>query len=207
MSETTFALQSLLDRMKTGDERARKELIERANRRLAVIARKLLRSFPRVHAEEETMGVVNEAYPRLDKALADLKPNDVRQFLGLASLKMRQTLLDMVRKLDGRGEEERPAVVPLRAAGPDGEVRGAEPAVAGDEVFGRARGIDVLDAIGKLSDIQREVVELLYFQGMTQAEAGEILGCSEDTVKRRWAEARVMLFTRLKAYKAGESTS
>lgn len=206
MAETTIVLQSMLDRMRAGDDRARKELIERANVRLAVIARKLLRSFPRVSAEEETMGVVNEAYPRLDKALADLKPGDVRQFLALASLKMRQTLLDMVRRLNGRGEEERPNMVPLRTGGGDGEARGAEPAAAGDEMFSRARGLDVLDSIGKLGDTQREVVELLYFQGLTQAEAGEVLGVSEDTVKRRWAEARVSLFTRLKSYKGGEST-
>lgn len=207
MADTTIALQSLLDRMRSGDDLARKELIERANRRLAIIARKLLRSFPRVSSEEETAGVVNEAYPRLDKALVDLKPGDVRQFLALASLKMRQTLLDMVRRLNGRGEIERPDVVPLQAPGADGVIRGAEPATGGDEMFGRARGMDVLDSIEKLGDSQREVIELLYFQGLTQAEAGAVLGVSEDTVKRRWAEARVTLFTRLKAYRPGDTSA
>src|SRR5436190_22783673 len=105
MAETTIALQSLLDRMRAGDAVAKAALIERANQRLAVIARRLLRSFPKVSAEEETAGVVNEAYPRLDKALGELQPADVRQFFALASLKMRQTLLDMVRRVTGRGDQ------------------------------------------------------------------------------------------------------
>ena len=201
MSETTAALQSLLDRMNAGDPRAKNELITRANDRLGVVARRLLRGFPKVRAEEETAGVVNEAYPRLDKALADLKPGNVRQFLGLASLKMRQTLLDMVRRLTGRGEDERPDMVPL----PGGEERGGDLPGRGDDLGVKARSLDVLEAIDQLPEAQREVVELLYFQGFTQAEAGEVLGVSEDTVKRRWAEARVALLTRLGAYKQAKS--
>jgi RNA polymerase sigma-70 factor (ECF subfamily) len=201
MSETTAALQSLLDRMNAGDPRAKNDLITRANGRLEVVARRLLRQFPKVKAEEETAGVVNEAYPRLDKALADLKPGNVRQFLGLASLKMRQTLLDMVRRLTGRGEDERPDMVPLPGArGGDGQDRGGDLPAGGDDLGVKARSLDVLEAIDQLPEMQREVVELLYFQGFTQAEAGEVLGVSEDTVKRRWAEARVALFTRLGAY-------
>jgi RNA polymerase sigma factor (TIGR02999 family) len=206
MSETTLALQTLLDRLKAGDPRARSELIERANQRLAVIARRLLRSFPAVKVEEETAGIVNEAFPRLDRALAEIKPNDVRQFLGLASLKMRQTLLDMVRRMTGRGLEERPEVFRLGNAAGGMDRDPAAPA-AGNEIFSKARALDVLDALEKLSTSQRELVELLYFQGLTQAEAGELLGVSEDTVKRRWAEARVALFSRLKSYRTDQSST
>jgi RNA polymerase sigma-70 factor (ECF subfamily) len=199
MAETTLAIQSLLDRLRAGDPTAKNALIERANQRLAIIARRLLRSFPKISAEEETAGVVNEAYPRLDKALADLKPADVRQFFALASLKMRQTLLDMVRRITGRGEQERPDVVRLGGSGDASTAKGS-PASPGDDPFAKARTLDVLDSIEKLSESQREVVELLYFQGLTQGEAGDVLGVSEDTVKRRWAEARVALFTRLRSY-------
>src|SRR5438045_1385889 len=172
MAETTLAMQSLLDRMNAGDPRAKNDLITRANDRLAVVARRLLRSFPKVRVEEETVGIVNEAYPRLDKALADVKPETVRQFLGLASLKMRQTLLDMVRRMTGRGEDERPDVVPLDAprAGADGDRKGMDPPAEGDDIFARARAMDVLQAIESLSESQREVVELLYFQGFNQPE-------------------------------------
>src|SRR5256885_411390 len=145
MAETTLAMQSLLDRLNAGDPRAKNDLIARANDRLAIVARRLLRSFPKVRAEEETIGIVNEAYPRLDKAMADLKPATVRQFLGLASLKMRQTLLDMVRRLTGRGEDERPDMVPLPGA--RSEERGGDLPAGGDDLGVKARSLDVLEAI------------------------------------------------------------
>jgi DNA-directed RNA polymerase specialized sigma24 family protein len=106
-----------------------------------------------------------------------VKPETVRQFLGRASLKMQQTLLDMVRHMTGRGEDERPDVVPIDApqAGPDGDRMGMELPAGGDDIFGKARALDVLTAIDSLSEAQREVVELLYFQGFAQAEAGEVL--------------------------------
>jgi RNA polymerase sigma-70 factor (ECF subfamily) len=97
-------------------------------------------------------------------------------------------------------------MIPIRGGSDSsGEARGVDAPAAGDQIFAQARSLDVLGAIDKLGDSQREVVELLYFQGLTQAEAGEVLGVSEDTVKRRWAEARVTLFTRLRSYKQGES--
>ena len=36
-------------------------------------------------------------------------------------------------------------------------------------------------------------LDLLYYQGLTQAEAAEVLGVSERTVKRRWQAARLAL--------------
>jgi RNA polymerase sigma-70 factor (ECF subfamily) len=39
----------------------------------------------------------------------------------------------------------------------------------------------------------RETFDLLWYQGLTQAEAAEVLGVSEPTVKRRWRAARVQL--------------
>ena len=44
--------------------------------------------------------------------------------------------------------------------------------------------------IEKLDEVEREVVELLFFLGSSQREAGEVLGIHEDTVKRRWAKAK-----------------
>lgn len=38
-----------------------------------------------------------------------------------------------------------------------------------------------------------EIVEMRYFGGMTTGDVADVLGCSEPTVKRRWAAARVWL--------------
>jgi DNA-directed RNA polymerase specialized sigma24 family protein len=43
----------------------------------------------------------------------------------------------------------------------------------------------------------REVVDLLWYEGLSQTEAAEVLGVAAITLKRRWAEARLRLGTAL----------
>ena len=45
------------------------------------------------------------------------------------------------------------------------------------------------ERIGTLPDDERETVSLLYYQGLSQAEAAELLGVSVRTVQRRWHAA------------------
>jgi RNA polymerase sigma factor (sigma-70 family) len=52
--------------------------------------------------------------------------------------------------------------------------------------------------IERLPAIEREVVGLLWYHGLTQAEAGEVLGVSERTVKRHWLAARLKLHEALR---------
>jgi RNA polymerase sigma factor (TIGR02999 family) len=52
------------------------------------------------------------------------------------------------------------------------------------------------EALGKLETLdprQAEIVEMLYFVGLTQQEAAEALGLSEITVRREWRLARAWL--------------
>src|SRR5256885_9614190 len=45
------------------------------------------------------------------------------------------------------------------------------------------------EQIGALPDEEREVVGLLFYQGLSQAETAEVLGISLRTVQRRWHDA------------------
>ena len=67
-------------------------------------------------------------------------------------------------------------------------VMGPEPAV--NAVF--------FNKLAELPEEERETFDLLWYQGLTQAEAGALLGLSERTVKRRWQSARLLLHDRLK---------
>jgi RNA polymerase sigma factor (sigma-70 family) len=49
--------------------------------------------------------------------------------------------------------------------------------------------------VERLSDEEREVIDLLWYQGLTQGEAAEVLGVSEKTINRRWMAARMRLGT------------
>jgi RNA polymerase sigma-70 factor (ECF subfamily) len=44
-----------------------------------------------------------------------------------------------------------------------------------------------------LPDETRKIVDLLFYQGLSQAEAAAVLETSERTVQRRWQSARLAL--------------
>src|SRR6476660_979947 len=100
---TTLAIQSLLERLRLNpdDKDVRKELISRSYERLAAVARRLLGPAYR-ERPEDTSGLLAEAYMRLESSLAAVKPESVRQYLGLAALQMRRALIDVIRKERGR---------------------------------------------------------------------------------------------------------
>ena len=47
--------------------------------------------------------------------------------------------------------------------------------------------------IDRLPDEEREIFDLLWYQGLSQAEAASLLKVSERTVKRRWQSACLKL--------------
>ena len=196
MSEsTTVQIQVLLDRHLCGYATAKAALIRVAEERLQILTRKMLRDFPRGREHDDTAGIFNESYLRLHTALDAEKPTTVRQFLGLAALAIRRTLLDLVRKLRGRGVDKRNR--PLSFEG-DGSNRIDPAAPEGPNPFDLAE--DLLAAVDKLPDDLKEVVMLHHFQGLAQAEIAGLIGIHADTVKRRWAKARVILADKLAAF-------
>jgi RNA polymerase sigma factor (TIGR02999 family) len=57
---------------------------------------------------------------------------------------------------------------------------------------------EALERLHVLDPRQADVVELLYFRGLTQQEAAQVLGLSEITVRREWRLARAWLWSELK---------
>ena len=197
---TTIELQSALDRLAAGDAKAKEELITRGLDRLMQIARKLLRAYGgEARAEIWTAEVLGEAYPRLDKALDDVRPTSVHQFLGLARLQMQRALLDRVRKIDGRGTD-RPHVKPLS---PDTDTgRGLDVADTDDGGRQRILVLDLLDALEKLPEKPAEVV-WYRLEGYTFPEIGELMSVHKDTAERYWDQACVKLGQRLAPFMRG----
>ena len=48
-------------------------------------------------------------------------------------------------------------------------------------------------AVERLPDEERQVMNLLWYRGLTHAQAAEELGVATKTVQRRWASARLMV--------------
>ena len=187
---TTAVIQRYLDEF-DGDSPAEpivRALLDRAVRRLHLLCATLLhRSYPRLtqpplnlHADE-LLGAVAE---RLLKALRDARPHTVRQLFAMANQHMRWELNDVARRLD-----EQPAAVDLR------EELVPSPATSGSGLT--ADGLRMLRAIEALPDDEREAFDLVRIQGLTQVEAGQLLGVSTRTVKRRLSRGLRLLAEQL----------
>lgn len=109
---------------------------------------------------------------RLIKALREVRPRSVREFFGLASRHMRWELNEMARRLD-----EQPVAAELS----DGLAVSLVTSDSGLTPDSRR----MLAAIDSLPEGEREAFDLVRIQGLTQADAAEVLGVSAATVNRR----------------------
>ncbi len=151
-------------------------LLDRSVGRLRMLCANLLyRSYPRLTRPplnlqtDEMLGAVVE---RLLKAMREARPQSVREFFALANQHMRWELNDLARRLD-----ERPGAVGLREE--------LMPAAESSGSSISPEGRRILEAIENLPEDEREVFGLVRIQGLTQADASEILGVSTKTVQRR----------------------
>jgi RNA polymerase sigma-70 factor (ECF subfamily) len=184
---TTAAVQRYLDEL-AGEAPAEpvvRALLDRAVRRLHVLCASLLhRSYPRLMRPPlnlQTDDLLSAVVERLLKALREARPATVRQFFALAGQHMRWELNDLARRLD-----EQPNVVELRedlVPAPVSTGSGVSPA-----------GRRMLEVIEGLPESEREAFDLVKIQGLTYAEAAQVLGVSLRTVKR-WVDRSLRLLT------------
>ena len=163
-------------------------LLDRAVLRLQRICATLLhRDYPRLTRPplnlqaDELLGAVVE---RLLKALRQIRPRTVREFFALAGQHMRWELNDMARRLDNQ-----PAAVELH--------EGLHATPASSDSFLSPNGRRMLEAIDDLPEDEREAFDLVRIQGLTNAEAAELLGVAPRTVQRRLDRGLRLLTERL----------
>ena len=191
----TMHVQACLDRLRGGDETARAELLACACERLRNLARKMLRGFPRVHRWEQTDDVLQNAALRLYRALQQITAETSRDFFRLAALNIRRELLDLAKRYygpEGQGAHHG-TWGPGESATTANDSGPADPADPSREPSRLAAWTEFHERIAALPDEEREAFDLLWYQGLSQAEAAELLGVSERTVKRRWQTARFQL--------------
>ncbi len=195
----TTQIQGWIDRLRAGDEAARKELLNCACERLTRLTRKMLRGFPRVKRWEQTDDVVQNAVMRLYQSLAKVKPATAADFFRLAAVSIRRELLDLAKHYYGpRGHGANYASLGVQRESKSEPHPGREPPDSSAGPENLAAWSEFHAQVEKLPDEERELFDLLWYQGLSQAEAGALLGISERTVKRRWASARLQLHQALK---------
>lgn len=132
-----------------------------------------------------TTAVIHEAYLKLYKRDGW---ESREHFLGTAVTAMRHVLVDAARaRLTAkRGDGERP--LPIDAAG-------VETAPEEDRQL-VALG-DALRDLGEFDPELAKLVDCRFFAGLDERETGEVMGISERTVRRRWAQARAWIHREL----------
>jgi len=191
-SVPTGSTAGLVRRLAEGDRAAAEQLIEHSIDRLRRLARKMLRDEPRVRRWEETDDVVQAAALRLLRALREVTPDSPQGFITLAATMIRRELIDLARHHYGpEGEAAHHASVPAGAKSDSPPLyEGADRA---DGPLTQLEWQEFHEEVQKLPKEERSVFELIFYQGMEQAEVAEVLEVSVPTVKRRWRSARLLL--------------
>lgn len=171
----------LLGALKQGNAGAESQLIGLVYGEFHARAQHYMRGERPDHTLQPT-ALVHEAYMRLmqDQAI-DFQSR--AHFFATASIVMRRVLVDHAR---------------ARAAGKRPE--GKQKVELNDFLAAQSPRLDqmlILDeALTRLSRMdarQGRLVEMMYFGGLTEEEAAEVLGVSVRTVKRDWSSARAWL--------------
>jgi RNA polymerase sigma factor (sigma-70 family) len=189
--ETTQIL-GWVERLKRGDDSAFEELLMHFEARLLRLTRKRLKAYPAVRRWEQTDDVFQAAAMRLRNALKDVTPRSTAELFGLAALQVRRELLNMNALYRYRLTPSQLGQMCPK----DGSSSGAEP---GDRVEDREGpcGIEAWtefhDAGDALPERVRDVFRLIWYGGLTHAEAAVLVGVSERTIRARWQAARLAI--------------
>ena len=174
----------LIERAKTGDARAFRELVDRHQRRAFAIAVGLLRD------EQDAREVVQEAFLRVYRGLSTFHGGS--SFFTWLYRIVTNLSIDLIRKparreaeLDEAREIRDEAHIPLLA-----RIDGADPAdvVRRGEIAARIR-----EALDALPSYHRGVILMREIEGMSYEEMAEAMGVSKGTIMSRLFHARQKL--------------
>lgn len=185
MGFTTDLTNELIN-LGAGSHESRRTVIDMTVERLRQMAHRMLRKYPGVGRFDSTDDVLSTAAIKLYQSLHVVRPDTPRKYWGFAALQIRRTLIDLARKY----------------AGPEGcgtnTESGCQHHVEGT-VDDRCEPLSLEawaafhEAVSDLPAEEREVFDLLFYDGLKQSDACKLLGVSLATLKRRWLSARLSL--------------
>ncbi len=185
-------IQRCIELVLAGDAAARNELLAACRDRLTRLTRKMLRDFPGVKRWEETDDVFQNAALRLCRALEEVQPPTAADFFRLAALQIRRELLDLARRYSGALGPSTACTGDLGTRNPSGVAR-LDPPDTTHNPDRLSAWTDFHQTVESLPAEERDVFDLLFYQGLPQSEAAAVLEISERTLKRRWQAARLRI--------------
>jgi RNA polymerase sigma factor (TIGR02999 family) len=185
MSDVTRVLEAA----ERGDPQAANDLLPLVYEELRRLAAQKMARESSGHTLQPT-SLVHEAWLRLGGG-SEQKWDGRSHFFAAAAEAMRRILIDKARRKRARRHGGDLAHVDLDEV---------EIALPGDDDQILAVH-EALDKFAAAEPRKAELVKLRYFVGLTLAEAAQVLGVSEPTVKRHWAYARAWLYQEIQGSK------
>ena len=196
LSDSMLAVQHWLGRHKVGDDSARRELIEISMRRLQLLARRILNDIPTVRRFEDSDDLLQNSVVRLWKYLSDHQPETPVDYFRLAACLIRRELIDLSRYHYGHPTSVRSAETDLSSTRESAKI-GEWPPAGNDDSFNPqklSQWTEFHEYVETLSDEDRSLFDLLWYQGLTMGETSELLSIPLRTLGRRWKMVRVRLY-------------
>ena len=186
---TDTQLQILIERSLQGDTSSHEELLCHASDRLHRLTRKMFHDFPRLRRWEQTDDVFQNSMLKLHRALSEVHVESVRHFFNLAAVQIRRELLDLARHhfgAHGNAANYHTDGQPADDAGGSLHAFTSEPQdLQSWSEFHRQ--------VEALSQEEQEIVNLIFYEGLSQEEAARLLRMSYRTLKRRWQGVKLKL--------------
>lgn len=202
--------QLCLQRHQSGDPQAISELLVHCGDRLRTLARRMLRGFRKVARWQDTDDVLQNSMVRLLGALKSVKPQTPPEFFGLAALQMRRELIDLARAFSRPNSFEANHKTDPPGSRPESSPEPMENKVIGKNLerhpYSEEPGsledwIQFHELVATLPVEQRQIADMIFYQGMGVEDVAIALGVSPRTIRRRWLAARLSLAKSLRGIK------
>lgn len=190
--EHSTRINNLLAQVKAKEPKAREELIAHSLDRLQRLSRKMFRKHANLCTLEQTDDIVQKLVIKLHKMLDDLFPENTSSYFKLASQNLRWVLQDLARSSIAKHQSfgEMSTSVKrnelLNTKDPDG----------GPSNY--AEWSEFYEKIELLPDENKELFDLLWFQGLSQVDAAMFLNIPLRTLRRKWMITRILIRTLIK---------
>jgi RNA polymerase sigma-70 factor, ECF subfamily len=172
---------ALLSRVATGDQRAFSDLYDLIAPRMLGLVRHVLKD----HAQSEE--VVQEVLLEVWQTATRFDPNKGKAVTWMLTMAHRRAI-DRVRS--AQASRDRDTKIGIRDLG-----REVDTVSESVEISIEHKRVE--KAMARLSDLQRQAVELAYYGGYTQSEVAEMLNIPLGTVKTRLRDGLIRLRTEL----------
>jgi RNA polymerase sigma-70 factor (ECF subfamily) len=139
----------------------------------------------------ETDDVLQNVMVRRCRALQHVTPASVREFFRLAAVQVRRELIDLARHYYGpHGFAAKHQSKRFEKNNDSTRLAADEPVDSSQDPIRLAAWSEFHVQIGALRDEDRELFDLIWYQGLSHVEAAQILQVLTRTIARHWQAAR-----------------